>query len=189
MVKISKVEAQKNHGDIVAAAGAAVRSLGVSGASVAVIAKSAGLTHGALYRHFPDKDALAAAAIEADFDRIVAMLDHLKVEGKSVRNYVHSYLAKDHRDHFEWGCPAAPLASEILRLDDRVQAAFCEGLHRNLAALASLIGHKDERQSHAEAIFTLSALVGAMALARAVQAKAPAFSDEILLTVCQQLDS
>ena len=32
-----------------------------------------GLTHGAICRQFPSKDALAAAAIAADFDKILAL--------------------------------------------------------------------------------------------------------------------
>ena len=187
MVKVSKAEAKKNHEGIVGAAGIAFRTHGVSVASVAEIAKSAGLTHGALYRHFPDKDALAAAAISADFDRIVSLLGQFKDGGKTAGDYVQTYLAKDHRDHFIWGCPAAPLASEIQRLDDIVQTAFADGLKRNLAALAALIGSENASQAREQAIFTLSAMAGAMALARAVKKAEPALSDEILQTVSQQL--
>ena len=187
MVKVSKAEAQKNHEGIVGAAGIAFRTHGVSAASVAEIAKSADLTHGALYRHFPDKDALAAAAISADFDRIVTLLGQFRDGGKPAGDYVRIYLAKDHRDHFIWGCPAAPLASEIHRLNDTVQTAFADGVERNLAALAALIGPEQPSRSREQAIFMLSAMAGAMALARAVKNADPALSDEILQTVSQQL--
>jgi TetR/AcrR family transcriptional regulator, transcriptional repressor for nem operon len=187
VVKVSKAAAQKNHEGIVGAAGVAFRTHGVSAASVAEIAKSAGLTHGALYRHFPDKDALASAAITADFDRIVALLGQLKGGGKAAGDYVQTYLAADHRDHFVWGCPAAPLASEIHRLNATVQTAFADGLERNLDALAELIGPEKPTHSRDQAIFMLSAMAGAMALSRAVKHADPALSDEILQTVRQQL--
>jgi TetR/AcrR family transcriptional regulator, transcriptional repressor for nem operon len=187
VVKVSKAEAQKNHDGIVSAAGVAFRTHGVCAASVADIAMSAGLTHGALYRHFPDKDALVAAAISADFDRIVALLGQFKDAGKPAGAYVRTYLATDHRDHFVWGCPAAPLASEIQRLKDGVQTAFADGLVRNLNALGGLIGTGGPSKARDQAIFMLSAMAGAMALARAVKNADPALSDEILQTVSQKL--
>ncbi len=187
MVKVSKVESQKNHDSIVNAAGVAFRTHGVSSAPVGDIAKLAGLTHGALYRHFPDKNALAVAAIGADFDRIVALLVQMTDGGKSVSDYVQTYLTTDHRDHFSWGCPAAPLASEVPRLESKVQTSFADGLKRNLSALANLIDPKDSSQSREQAIFMLSAMAGAMALARAVAHADPAFSDKIIQTVRQKL--
>lgn len=187
MVKVSKKESEKNHAGIVGAASVAFRTHGVAAASVSEIAKSAGLTHGALYRHFPDKNALAASAITADFDRIVVLLEDLKRSGRPSADYVRTYLGTDHRDHFIWGCPAAPLAAEIHRLDDGVQTAFASGLERNLASLAALIGQGDALQSREQAIFMLSAMAGAMSLARAVKSADPAFSDEILQTVANRL--
>lgn len=188
MVKVSKAEAQKNHDGIVGAASVAFRTYGIAAASVADIAKSAGLTHGALYRHFPDKDALAAAAITADFDRIVALLGQLKHDGKQAGDYIQTYLAMDHRDHFVWGCPAAPLASEVQRLDTCVQTAFADGLKRNLDALAELIRTDEPSGTREQAIVMLAAMAGAMALSRAVKNADPALSDEILRTVSQQLN-
>ncbi len=187
MVKVSKDAARKNHEGILNAASISIREHGIGEASMAHIAKSAGLTHGALYRHFPDKDALVAAAIDSGFDKIVELLTDLKQAGQGKAAYIETYLGKDHRDHFVWGCPAAPLAAEMHRLDEKIQSAFCDGLNRNLDALDGLITGVNSVGARHEAITTLSALVGAMALARATKHSDALLSDEILETVRQQL--
>lgn len=187
MVKITKDAARKNHTGILKAASISIRQHGVGETSMAHIAKAAGLTHGAIYRHFPDKDALVCAAIESGFDTIVDLLTDLKQAVQDKSAYVEAYLGQDHRGHFVWGCPAAPLAAEMHRLDEKIQKAFCDGLKRNLDGLGSLIDGQDAKSARQEAIATLSTLVGAMALARATKATDAGLSDEILDTVRQHL--
>ena len=187
LVKVSKVAARKNHEGILNAAGISIREFGIGEASMANIAKAAGLTHGALYRHFPDKNALVSAAIERGFEKIVDLLTALKHAGQDKAAYIETYLDKDHRDHFVWGCPAAPLAAEMQRLDETIQSAFCTGLNLNLDALVSLSPNKIVQEARQDAISTLSALIGAMALARATRRTDPHLSDEILETVREQL--
>mgnify|MGYP006208062171 CR=1 FL=1 len=77
MVKVTKDVAQQNRDSLLLAAGQKMRAEGVQAATVAAIAGQVGLTHGAIYRQFESKDALAAAAITADFDRILAVLERI----------------------------------------------------------------------------------------------------------------
>ena len=156
-------------------------------ASVAAIAGQVGLTHGAIYRQFASKDALAAAAVTADFDRILALLDGIGGQGGSLADYFRAYLATDHRDHFVWGCPVAPLAAEIGRTAAPVQAAFADGLRRNLAAIATLSGITDRAQAAAYAMSALATASGAMAMARATRSCDPELSGQILATALQSL--
>lgn len=144
---------------------------------MAQIAAKADLTHGAVYRHFASKDAVLAAAITADFARIVDLLQGITAQGGTEAAYVAAYLATDHRDHFPRGCPAAPLATEISRA----------GLHDNLAALARLTSRNDPAAAQTQSIAHLAALVGAMALARATKATDPALSDHFLTATTQVL--
>jgi TetR/AcrR family transcriptional regulator, transcriptional repressor for nem operon len=177
-MKVSKDAARQNHDRLVTAAGQVIRQHGLAEAGVAQIAAAADLTHGAVYRHFASKDAIAAAAIRADFSRIVALLDELTTQGAPARAYAETYLAPDHRDHFPWGCPAAPLAAEVFRASPEVQVAFAEGLQANISALARLIDA--QKPDLPAAMLLLATLVGAMALARATAAADPALSDAIL---------
>src|ERR1700759_538210 len=59
-----KEEARRKGGR---AAAAAIRAKGPDGVGVAEIMAEAGLTHGGFYAHFPNKEALVAAAIEEAF--------------------------------------------------------------------------------------------------------------------------
>jgi TetR/AcrR family transcriptional repressor of nem operon len=173
-MKVTKETAKANRAAVVQAAGRVMRQSGISNAPMGDIAQKAGLTHGAIYRHFPNKAGLAAAAIAHDFDTIS---DLLAQDGMTYARYVQTYLSAQHRDHFPWGCPAGALAGEIARQGTEVQAAFTAGLHRNIAALAALIPHPD---AQAKATATLALMVGALSMARAVAASDMHLSDAIL---------
>ncbi len=179
-MKVSKEVAAGNAVEVLKAASHVMRSEGIAAASMGAIAARAGLTHGAIYRHFNNKDELAASAIMADFDKIVILLQDLLLEGGGAASYIKTYLTRGHRDRFEWGCPVAPLAAEIQRDAPLVQAAFCDGLQRNIAALATCVkaGTKEERRK--TAIVVLATLSGAMAMARATRERDPRLSLDIL---------
>lgn len=177
MVKIDKQAQQTNHAALLAAASTAIRQGGIAAVSVQDIAAKAGLTHGAVYRHFDSKAAMAAQIITRDFDKIVEILGQMQAAADPYATYVTTYLDAAHRDHFPWGCPAAPLAAEISRLEPEIQTAFVQGLARNLDALAALIVAPDAQE---QAKVALSLMSGAMSLARACKASDPAMSDSIL---------
>jgi|LauGreDrversion4_2_1035121.scaffolds.fasta_scaffold35795_4 TetR/AcrR family transcriptional repressor of nem operon len=187
MVKVTKDVALQNRESLLQATGQKMRAEGVQAATVAAIAGQVGLTHGAIYRHFESKDALAAAAITADFDKIVGMLDGIREKGGVLGDYFRAYLAADHRDYFVWGCPVAPLAAEVGRTTAPVQAAFAAGLQRNIAAIAALSGIADSADAQRYAVSALATLSGAMAMARATRACDPETSDSILAAALHAL--
>lgn len=162
------------------ASGQTIRADGVTAASVADIASRVGLTHGAVYRQFASKEALVAASVSADFDRIVALLEGIGAKGGTLEAYFKAYLAADHRDYFSWGCPVAPLAAEVGRTSEPIRQAFSAGLQRNLDAIAVLSKISDAEAAQAFAISALATLSGAMAMARATRVTLPETSDRIL---------
>lgn len=187
MVKVTKDVALQNRESLLQATGQKMRAEGVQAATVAAIAGQVGLTHGAIYRHFESKDALAAAAITADFDKIIGILDGIREKGGVLGDYFRAYLAADHRDYFVWGCPVAPLAAEVGRTAAPVQAAFAAGLQRNIAAIAALSGIADSADAQRYAVSALATLSGAMAMARATRACDPETSDSILAAALHAL--
>ena len=177
MVKISKEAAARNREALVAAADRLLRENGYEGLKTAAVARAAGLTEGALFRNFAGKEALAAAAVEAGFAPVLALLESLPPEGGPAP-YIEAYLAPDHRDHFPWGCPVGALGAEAHRLPAPVAAAFAEGLERNMSALARLTGDRGRAGQ------ILSALAGGIAIARALRAAGDrAAADAHLATV------
>ena len=66
-MRYSDSHKQETRQKVVKAAAAAMRAKGPDGVGVAEIMAEAGLTHGGFYAHFPNKEALVAAAIEEAF--------------------------------------------------------------------------------------------------------------------------
>lgn len=189
-MKVSKAQAARNRQDILDAAARLYREHGLTGVGVAEVTRGAGLTHGGLYRHFESKDALVREACARAFDWSIAPLDGMEgTEGDGgLAARVQSYLSPQHRDSPGNGCPAAALAVDVARAGGDLSAVFAEGVERNITRFARVIGGIAEdatpgTELRAQAMATLSTMVGALVLARATAASNAALSDEILATV------
>ena len=66
---------------------------GVGGASIAEIAAAAGVSQGALYRHYPGKDALAAGLFEAGYRRTTAGLAALRASRTGFAERIEAMVA------------------------------------------------------------------------------------------------
>jgi TetR/AcrR family transcriptional repressor of nem operon len=98
---------------------------------------------------------------------------------------VDDYLSVAHRDHPGSGCAISALAGEIARSSKRTRALLTDEIRNALQLIADLTSGKDEGPARSAAILTLSALVGAIGLSRAVSDEA--LSREILKTVGELL--
>ncbi|MCQ8186588.1 TetR/AcrR family transcriptional regulator [Parvularcula maris] len=82
-----------HHGDLSASAlTAALRALETDGAealSLRKLAAELGVTHRALYRHYPDKAALIAAAAEEGYRRLT---DEASADGKDAAGFARAYI-------------------------------------------------------------------------------------------------
>jgi TetR/AcrR family transcriptional repressor of nem operon len=180
-------ETAEKHEQILNEAARLFRERGFAGAGVAEIMKAAGLTHGAFYAHFPSKGELAAEAVARAFaqseDRIYASATDAT---DPRRAFLDSYLSSAHRNHPGQGCAIAALGPEIAR-DPAVRGPFTKEVKRMIARMAERFGWRNEEGSRRDAIHLLSATVGALILARAVDD--PVLSDEILSSVHESLAS
>ncbi|MGO4536023.1 ScbR family autoregulator-binding transcription factor [Leifsonia sp. 2MCAF36] len=79
---VKQVRAQVTRDTIVAGAASVFGRRGYAVASIADIAEAAGVTKGALYFHFPSKDALARAVIEEQHRRTMAAAVEVIDEGR-----------------------------------------------------------------------------------------------------------
>ena len=173
---------EESHQRILTAAGRRFRADGLDGAGVAAIMGEAGLTHGGFYAHFPGKEALIAAALEAALaegrGRWLAGLEALAPED-AYRLIIGRYLSPAHRDAPGTGCAMAALGSELARRQDAPRLAFEGAL---LALLAALERHMPEAATlgrRERAIATTALCLGGLLLSRMVAD--PALSDAILL--------
>jgi TetR/AcrR family transcriptional repressor of nem operon len=176
-MRVTKEKAAENRERIVAAASKLFREKGFDAVGVDAIMDAVGLTHGGFYRHFRSKDDLAAEAVA----RGLAASAERQGSRETLPELVEAYLSPAHRDDVGGGCTLAALGCDIARQGSGVRRGFTEYVRAQVARLAGLVGGKPSAVSEAarlQALATLSGLVGAVVLARAVDD--PALSDEIL---------
>jgi TetR/AcrR family transcriptional regulator, transcriptional repressor for nem operon len=177
----------EKHEQILTEAARLFRERGFDRAGVADIMKAAGLTHGAFYAHFPSKNALEAEAVDRAFAQSDSRVYALRANvSDAKRAFLDSYLSAAHRDHPGTGCAMAALGPEIAR-DSAARKPFTQGVKHMLDGMVSRFRWKREGIARRNAIHLLSAAVGALILARAVDD--PELSDEIMESVTDDLAS
>lgn len=163
-VRVSESEKAKSHARIVASAARLARERGVAGASVGEVMREAGLTHGGFYRHFPDKEAMLAAALEAAFAEILDTA--APREGESAADaaarFVARYVSSGHVANPGIGCPIPSIGAEIGRETGALKPAFGAGVRAIIARLADGMGGDEEAATR-----RLAMMAGAVLMARA----------------------
>ena len=148
---------------LVERAGSHAKKHGFNDSGMAALAASAGVTTGALYKHFDGKAELFGALIAAELERTAQMYGAIDpADSASVARLLAGYLGLPHVRHPERGCPLPSLTAEVARADAPVRAAYQVGLLEIHAVLQRLTGSPN-------AAWTLMAQnVGAVMLARAL---------------------
>ncbi len=173
-MRLNREDAAKNRDRVVRTASEMFRENGYDGTGIAALMKAAGLTNGAFYKQFDDKEALIAEATAAGLAQNADAWDRA-MDGTQdpLAALADWYLSEAHLTQRDKGCTYAALAAEAPRHQDGLRKVFDEGLRAHLALLAD---RADIDQG--EAIRQVSRLIGALMLARAVSN--PALAQEIL---------
>jgi TetR/AcrR family transcriptional repressor of nem operon len=184
----SKASKANTHARLVEAAAARFKERGVDGIGLSDLMKELKLTHGGFYKHFDSRDELVTEALDLALSETGrAMREHLFDGDKpDIAGLADFYLTEAHRDGRAAGCAVAALAGDAPRKGAEMQAQFrkqIETILENLSEALRRGGSADD--SRATAILVLSALYGALIMARAV-GDSP-LSREILRTVRKQL--
>jgi TetR/AcrR family transcriptional regulator, transcriptional repressor for nem operon len=177
-MKVSREQAAENRARVVEVAGRLFREKGFEGIAVAEIMKGAGLTHGGFYHQFGSKDELAAEACAQVLSEQAAGWRKLAPVDDPLGTLVNSYLSVRHRDGAGRGCAIACLAAEAVRQPAPVRATFTKGLRDFVEVLTTFVTGRSAAARREKALATMSGMVGAMVLARAVNDRE--FSAEIL---------
>ncbi|MFD7601816.1 TetR/AcrR family transcriptional regulator [Streptomyces sp. NPDC003233] len=162
-----------------------IRAEGVTRPGIAELMKEAGLTHGGFYKHFASRDDLISQAAAVALAEGSAKMERAarKNEREPRAGLIDAYLGKRHRDAPATGCALVTLGAAAGRGDQHFKEAYEKQVRTYLDLLAGLGDESEEAQ--AEAMLTLSALVGATLMSRAVADKD--LSDELLATVAGRL--
>ena len=182
MPRHSQEEKARSHERIVDIAAARIREAGTAAPSVAQIMQAAGLTHGGFYKHFESRDDLIAEAVDRTFaDSQQATAAVIDGADDPLAAFVDWYVSAEHRDNPGSGCGVVALGGEVAHAEPRVRAAYTDQVKRYLAQLEELLSGDDREADpviRRQARVTLSTLIGAVLVARAVDD--PALSDAII---------
>ena len=158
----------KDHKDtsrqrLIELSGSHAKKHGFNASGMASLAASAGVTTGALYKHFDGKADLFAALIKAELERTANMYDGFDpADDARAAKSLAGYLSLQHVRHPEQGCPLPSLTPEIARADDGAQTAYQAGLLEIHAKLRRLTATSEDAWA------LMAQNVGAVMLARAI---------------------
>jgi AcrR family transcriptional regulator len=179
---------EATHERIVAAAARAIRRSGYGGAGVADIMKDAGLTHGGFYAHFASREAMLAEAVDragAEGLASVARLAAAAPPQKALPALLRAYLSKEHVKAVATGCGVAALCSETPRQAPEVRRAATHRIKEMIDLVARQSPDWGRPGVHERALVTVSTMIGALVLARAVDD--PRLSDALRESALQHL--
>jgi AcrR family transcriptional regulator len=129
---------------IVRVASEELRRSGLAGIVIPALMKRAGLTHGAFYAHFPNRDALVAEAIRAAAG---ASAKGPLAEELPLEDSLEHYLSGGHLAHPERGCVIAALGGEGARQPEPVRSASASAARGLLAAIERKLHPRRPRQA------------------------------------------
>jgi len=132
------------------------------------LAASAGVTSGAFYSNFPNKEAILEAVIDAFVgEPFLSDSDSVTVtEGRSLlQNFVEDYLSIDHSVDPADGCVMPALSADVSRAHPIVQEAYERKISTLAQRIASVLdGDPSDRERRAWSIVAL--MVGGITISR-----------------------
>ena len=179
---------EATHDRIVEAASRAIRRSGYGGTSVPDIMKDAGLTHGGFYAHFESREAMLAEAADragADSVATLARVASTAPPNRALQEILQLYLSKEHVESAEVVCPVAGLGSEMPRQAPEVRRAATSRIKEMIDLVARQSPEWGQPGAHERALVTVSTMIGALLLARAVDD--PRLSDAVRVAALKHL--
>lgn len=162
------------------ATGKLLRCQGYGATGLNAIVAASGAPKGSLYFHFPGgKESLAVAAMtrEAELlgDAIAALLRSSRDAAEAIANVIDALAAGLERSNFEHGCPLATVVLERATQSEGVRYAAAGGFNSWLEQIEQrlLAAGMTEAAAASKALVLLSAIEGALILARARRDVAP----------------
>ena len=177
----SRDDKAASHERIVGIAAAQIRGSGTQQPGVAEIMRAAGLTHGGFYKHFASRHELIDEAVDRALTENEPTLEQLIDEADDpLAAFADWYVSKAHRDNPASGCGVVALGADAQRVGGAAREAYRAQVERYIARLQTLL-EGDDADARRQATVTLSAMVGAVLIARAL-GDTPS-SDELLRDV------
>jgi AcrR family transcriptional regulator len=155
---------------LVQAGARSLKTCGFNGIGVDGLAASAGVTSGAFYSNFTNKEAMLEAVIDAFVgEPFISDSDSVTVsEGRSLlQSFVEDYISVHHSADPTEGCVMPALSADVSRAQPSVQEAFERKISTFAHKIASVLdGDSTDRERRAWSIVAL--MVGGIAISRAM---------------------
>jgi TetR/AcrR family transcriptional repressor of nem operon len=164
----SQADKARSRERILDAAARQISEHGLDSVSVADAMQSAGLTKGAFYAHFGSREAMIAEAADRVMQHGQAPIDQFfRVKKKpTVAQVAAVWLDPEHIENPGDGCGMCALAGEARYAGPEVRQVIAGQFEKNVEQIAQALGGGTAATARATAILT--ALVGAVSMARAV---------------------
>ena len=188
-MKVSGKKVAEHRAALVMTAGRLLQERGFDGAGVAEICREAGLTQGALYGQFKSKHALAReAACKALADGAASWRELRNAVPNPLAAYLDAYLCESHVTDAKSGCLMAACVSDVPRQDEEIGAAFAEGYRDMIALIEDALPDGTSKDvARRRALTLVSAMIGSVAMARALEKTDPKLSREIIAAAREEL--
>jgi len=189
-VKVSKTKVAEHRAALMAAAKRLLQERGFDGAGVVDISREAGLTQGALYGQFKSKDELAAEACRKAFADGSAAWSKLRDGAPDIlAAYLDAYLSEAHVQDVGSGCLLASCTSDVRRHDDAVGAVFADGFRAMVEMVEQALPKETPPETARRRALTIaSAMIGSVAMARAMEKPDPSLAKEIIAAAREELE-
>ncbi|MBV9461441.1 MAG: TetR/AcrR family transcriptional regulator [Bradyrhizobium sp.] len=154
---------------ILQAGARALRTNGFNGIGVDGLAASAGVTSGAFYSNFANKEALLEQVIESCVGEpfIDAESGSLTERQDRLREWLAMYISADHRADPASGCVMPTLSADVARANPLVRVTYERKMLELVRKMANVFdGPETEREQRAWSIIAM--MVGAITISRAM---------------------
>jgi TetR/AcrR family transcriptional regulator, transcriptional repressor for nem operon len=154
---------------ILKAGAAALRANGFNGIGVDGLAASAGVTSGAFYSNFSNKEALLEQVIATCVGEpfIDSESGSLAERQDCLKEWLAMYISAAHRADPASGCVMPTLSADVARSNPQVRAAYQRKMLELVRKMSNLLNGADpDREMRAWSVIAM--MVGAIAIARAM---------------------
>jgi TetR/AcrR family transcriptional repressor of nem operon len=154
---------------IVKAGAGALRTNGFNGIGVDGLAASAGVTSGAFYSNFLNKEALLEEVIATCVGEpfIDSESGSLAERQDRLRKWLAMYISAAHRADPGSGCVMPALSADVARANPEIRAAYQRKMLELVRKMSNLLdGAEPDRKTRAWSIIAM--MVGAITIARAM---------------------
>jgi AcrR family transcriptional regulator len=154
---------------VLKAAAFELRERGFDGVGVDRLSAAAGVTSGAFYSHFSNKEDVLRSVIDANLGRQFTDPEYadLTTRRERLRAFLRLYISLEHRNGAGEGCVIPSLSADVARAGLKVRTIYQERMVEYIAKLTPLMkGPPGVREKRAWSL--LSMMAGAMLIARAM---------------------